>query len=173
MKTISLPQTLLRAMLLSLSLGLTSPAAFAGSDATHARHGADAAASAEEFSFGKPGDPKMISRTIQVDMDDNMRFTPDDIKVRQGETIRFAVRNRGKLLHEMVIGTMAQLRSHQGKMRKHPGMEHDDANMTHVRPGKQGAMLWQFTKAGEFYFACLIPGHFEAGMAGKITATKG
>lgn len=173
MKTTSTLQTTLRTMLLSLSLVMTAPAAFAGSDAANVKHKADAPASAEEFSFGRQGDPKKITRTIAVDMLDSMRFIPGEIRVRQGETIRFVLRNQGKLLHEMVIGTMEELKSHQEMMRQHPGMEHDEAYMTHVDPGKKGEMLWQFTKAGEFYFACLIPGHFEAGMVGKITVTKG
>ncbi|RJG03502.1 plastocyanin [Noviherbaspirillum sedimenti] len=163
----------LRTMLLSLSLVITTPAAFAHSDAPDVKHKADAPISAEEFSFGKQGDPKNVTRTITIDMNDRMRFIPGDIKVRQGETIRFVVRNQGKLLHEMVIGTMAELKSHQEMMRQHPGMEHDEAYMTHVGPGKKGEMVWQFSKAGEFYYACLIPGHFEAGMVGKITVTKG
>lgn len=163
----------LSAMILSLAMAAAAPAAFAGVDASDAKHKAVMPISSEEFSFGRLGAPKKIGRTIAVDMHDNMRFVPGEIQVRQGETIRFAVRNQGKLLHEMVLGTMEKLKSHQEMMRKHPGMEHDEAYMTHVGPGKKGEMLWQFTEAGEFYYACLIPGHFEAGMVGKITVTKG
>lgn len=173
MKITSTLQTTLRTMLLPLSLAIAAPAVFAGNGAHEGKHKADASISAEEFSFGLQGDPKKINRTIAVDMLDSMRFTPGDIKVTQDETIRFVIRNQGKLLHEMVIGTKAQLKSHQEMMRQHPGMEHDEASMTHVDPGKKGEMLWQFTKSGEFYYACLIPGHFEAGMVGKITVTKG
>jgi len=43
-----------------------------------------------------------------------------------------------------------------------------EPGMAHVKPGATGEIVWQFTQAGEFQFACLIPGHFEAGMFGKV-----
>jgi len=88
--------------------------------------------------------------------------------VRRGETVRFVVKNRGKLLHEMVLGTRQDLEAHAALMKKFPGMEHDEPNMLHVAPGKTGELGWQFTNAGEFHYGCLVPGHFESGMVGKI-----
>lgn len=149
-------------------------AAFGASAHTDERHGkpkASAPVSAEEHPFGKQGDPRKVTRTITVDMSDKMHFTPSAITVKEGETIRFVVRNKGKLLHEMVIGTMADLKEHAEMMKKHPEMEHDEPYMTHVSAGQKENMVWQFTKPGEFYFACLIPGHFDAGMTGKIIVT--
>ena len=145
---------------------------------------------AGETPFGRAGDPKKANRTIRVGMADTMHFaaasspaqrTTDvragsaphamsgDIVVKRGETVRFIVRNDGKLMHEMVIGTMKDLKDHAELMRKHPGMEHDEPYMAHVAPGKQGEIVWQFTRAGEFHYACLVPGHMEAGMISKIT----
>jgi uncharacterized cupredoxin-like copper-binding protein len=98
-----------------------------------------------------------------------MRFTPASLTVRQGETVKFVVRNGGKVMHEMVIGTMKELKEHAELMKKHPTMEHDEPFGTHVAPGKTGAIVWKFTKPGEFHFGCLVPGHFEAGMIGQIT----
>jgi uncharacterized cupredoxin-like copper-binding protein len=129
--------------------------------------------STEENSFGREGDPKKATRSISVDMSDQMRFSPAQITVRQGETIRFRVKNSGKVMHEMVLGTMEELRQHAETMRKHPGMEHDEPYMAHVAPGKTQTMVWQFTRPGEFYYGCLVPGHFEAGMLGKVTVMKG
>lgn len=123
---------------------------------------------AEEMAFGRAADPKKAKRTIRVDMSDQMRFTPAELTVRQGDVVRFVVTNKGKTMHEMVLGTMDELKQHAEMMRKHPGMEHDEPHMAHVSPGKTGEMGWQFTKAGEFYYGCLIPGHFEAGMVGKV-----
>jgi uncharacterized cupredoxin-like copper-binding protein len=97
-----------------------------------------------------------------------MRFSPETLEIRRGDIVRFEAKNGGKIMHEMVIGTMDELKKHAELMRKHPGMEHDEPYMAHVAPGKIENMVWQFTKAGEFYYACLIPGHFEAGMIGKI-----
>ena len=91
-----------------------------------------------------------------------------DIVVNKGDTVRFVVRNDGKVMHEMVIGTMQELKEHAELMRKYPGMEHDEPYMAHVAPGKTGEIVWQFTKAGEFHYACLLPGHMEAGMIAKI-----
>ena len=124
--------------------------------------------STEEKTFGREGDPGKVSVTVRVDMSDKMRFTPARLTVRQGETVKFVVRNGGRVMHEMVLGTMQDLKEHAELMKKHPGMEHDEPHMSHVAPGKTGSMVWQFTRAGEFHFGCLLPGHFEAGMVGQI-----
>lgn len=163
----------LRMLLLALTLGATAPAVLAHGDTAQASAKADAPLSTEVHTFGKQGAAQNVTRTITIVMSDAMRFSPGDIKVRQGETIRFIVRNKGKVLHEMVIGTMEELKSHGELMKQHPGMEHDEAYMAHVGAGKKGQMVWQFTEPGAFYFACLLPGHLEAGMVGKITVTKG
>ena len=102
-------------------------------------------------------------------MSDTMRFTPDSVTVKRGETIRFLVKNEGKILHEMVLGNDEGLKEHAALMRKFPEMEHDEPYMVHVSPGKTGQMIWTFDKPGEVVFACLIPGHYEAGMTGKVT----
>ena len=122
--------------------------------------------------LGKPGDPQKVTRTIEVDMNDTMRFKPANIKVKRGETIRFIVRNSGKVKHEMVLGTIKELKEHAELMRKFPEMEHSDPNQVSVEPGMTGELVWQFTKAGTFDFACLVPGHFEAGMVGKVRVSR-
>ena len=53
-------------------------------------------------------------------------------------------------------------------MRRFPNMEHESPNMAHVAPGKAEEIVWRFTKPGEFSFACLVAGHYEAGMTGTI-----
>ena len=88
--------------------------------------------------------------------------------MKKGETVKFVVTNSGKVLHEMVLGTTQALKEHAELMKKFPEMEHADPNMAHVKPGKTGEIVWQFTEAGDFQFACLQPGHFEAGMVGKV-----
>lgn len=123
---------------------------------------------AEPMPFGRAGDPKKVTRTIRVDMSDAMRFAPAELAIRVGETVRFEVRNSGKVLHEMVLGRMADLKQHAELMRKFPGMEHDEPHMAHVASGKRGTIVWQFDQPGEFHYGCLIPGHFEAGMIGRI-----
>lgn len=125
-------------------------------------------AAAHASAVGKPGDPAKVTRTVTIDMHDNMRFTPDKISVKKGETVKFVVKNSGKLKHEMVLGSMKELKEHGAMMRKMPEMEHADPNQVTLDPGKSGEIVWQFAKAGNYDFACLQPGHFEAGMKGKI-----
>ena len=48
---------------------------------------------------------------------------PRHIQVREGETVRLRAQNKGKVMHEIVIGTKAELTSTQGCDGKHPGME--------------------------------------------------
>ena len=122
----------------------------------------------EQKPWGIAGDTKAVTRTIEIRMTDNMRFAPDRIEVREGETVRFRIVNAGKLMHEMVIGTKKELDEHAEMMMKHPGMEHDEPYMAHVAAGKRGDMLWNFNRAGTFQFACLIAGHYQAGMTGTI-----
>jgi uncharacterized cupredoxin-like copper-binding protein len=146
-----------------------SKSAFAHGDEAHAAPRKFDASKVEPTDFGQEGNPKKVTRSIQVDMADSMRFTPANITVQRGETVKFVVRNGGKLLHEMVLGTKEAIQAHAELMKKFPEMEHADANMAHVMPGRAGEIVWQFTKPGEFQFACLQPGHYEAGMVGKVT----
>ncbi len=119
--------------------------------------------------IGKPGVASKVSRTIQVDMTDNMRFNAAAVTAKQGETIRFVIKNSGKIKHEMVLGTEKDLKDHYEQMKKNPEMEHEEPNMVTLAPGKTGEIIWQFTKAGKVDFACLQPGHYEAGMKGMVT----
>ncbi|MGZ5090248.1 MAG: cupredoxin domain-containing protein [Burkholderiales bacterium] len=118
--------------------------------------------------FGREGDPRKVQRVIRIDMSDAMRYFPDQIRVKRGATVRFVIRNGGKLPHEMVLGTMDALKQHATLMRQSGSMDHEEPNMAHVAPGSSGRLVWQFTKSGEFYYGCLIPGHFEAGMIGTV-----
>jgi uncharacterized cupredoxin-like copper-binding protein len=145
-------------------------AGYARADTGHGGHEGHktAAATKEQKPWGIAGDAKAANRTVVLTMTDNMRFTPDYIEVKQGDVVKFLVKNSGKLLHEIVLGTRKELDEHAALMRKFPNMEHDESGMLHVKPGTTGHLVWNFNRAGEFDFACLIPGHYEAGMAGKI-----
>jgi uncharacterized cupredoxin-like copper-binding protein len=118
--------------------------------------------------FGRATDARKATRTVRISMTDAFRFSPAAVTVKRGEVVRLVSVNNGKLKHEMVLGTMADLKKHAELMKQHPHMEHDEPHMAHVAPGESGEIVWQFTRAGEFYFGCLIPGHFDAGMIGKI-----
>lgn len=153
--------------ILMFALAVSNGVARAHGEASHASAAATPAVK-EQTPWGIAGDAAAVARTVTIRMTDTMRFTPDAIEVKQGETVRFVLLNKGRLLHEMVIGTRAALAEHAETMKKFPGMEHAEAFMAHVAPGKQGEIVWRFNRAGEFDFACLIPGHYEAGMRGSI-----
>lgn len=153
---------------LALVLGLAAPGRAQAHGPQHHHGSAPAAAQKEQKPWGIAGDARAVSRTVDIVMGDEMRFKPDRIEVREGQTLRLVVRNRGQLLHEIVIGTPAELDAHAALMKKHPGMEHDEPYMAHVNPGQRGEIVWRFNRAGEFSFACLIPGHYEAGMVGQL-----
>ena len=140
-------------------------------DEDHAR--AAGTVKKEQKQWGIAGDAKAVKRTVTLSMSDAMRFTPDRIEVKQGETIKIVVKNDGKQLHEFVLGTKNELEAHAALMMKFPNMEHDEPYMAHVGVGKVGEIIWKFNKAGNFDFACLIAGHYQSGMVGTITVAKG
>lgn len=142
-----------------LAGGILASAVPAWADGGHA-HGT--------MSIGRPGNAQQATRTVEVVMDDEMRFTPAKIDVKRGETVRFVVRNAGQMKHEFMLGTAKELKEHAAVMQRHPEMEHDDPNAVSVEPGQSGEVVWQFTRAGSFMFGCLMPGHYEAGMVGHL-----
>lgn len=122
--------------------------------------------------IGKAGAAADVTRTIEVDMTDAMRFTPDHLTVKAGETVRINVTNSGKIRHEMVLGTEADLNGHYQMMLKDPGMRHEEANAVSLEAGKTGGIIWKFDKGGEVSFACLEPGHYPAGMKGAVSVVS-
>lgn len=118
--------------------------------------------------FGTTGDPKTVGKSVAMIMSDEMRFSPNTLKINAGDTVRFVIRNSGEILHEMVLGRSEDLVRHAKLMAEFPEMEHDEPYMAHVEPGAEGEIVWTFSKAGQFEFGCLIPGHYEGGMKGTI-----
>ena len=140
--------------------------------AAHAHEADEPAHGAKASVLGEPGKAAEVNRTIEVDMFDTMRFKPAMIDVKQDETIRFIVKNSGKVKHEMVLGTPQELKEHYAMMMKMPDMEHHEPNMVTVAPGQTGELTWRFTKARVVDFACLQPGHYGAGMKGQVKVAR-
>ena len=135
----------------------------AAADSRHHHH--------SEYSAGAPGDPKKPARIILVTMresDGKMTFIPDRVEVRKGEQIKFVLRNVGELDHEFILATATDNLKHAEEMKKNPDMKHEDPNGKRLEPKKTGEIVWRFTKAGQFEYGCLIPGHREAGMTGTV-----
>ena len=122
----------------------------------------------DSSSIGELGNAAQPSRTVNIEMNDQMRFTPAEIQVGPGETIRLVLKNTGATKHEFVLGTLEELKEHAGMMKKFPEMEHDEPQMLSLAPGVTTELLWRFPKEGVVHFACLLPGHMEAGMVGKV-----
>ncbi len=162
-------KNILAPLVLGLSLTIFTIPTFAH----QAKHTASKAMPKEQKEWGIGGDANAVTRTIEITMLDTMRFVPDQLTIKQGEVVRLSVKNSGKVMHELVIGTKQELDTHAEMMKKHPNMEHDEPYMAHVSPGKSADIIWNFNRAGQFDFACLLPGHYSAGMVGKINVTSG
>lgn len=129
---------------------------------TEAAHGAPTAA-------GRAGELSKVTRTVTIGMADTMRFTPGDLVVERGQTVKIIARNDGDVLHEIVLGTREEIEKHRTAMRDDPAMAHGAPYMAHVAPGESQQIIWQFDQPGKFEFACLLPGHYESGMTGSLT----
>lgn len=126
----------------------------------------------ETSDVGEPGDAKKAARLVLVTMreteDGKMLYFPAKVDVRSGEQVRFKITNQGKNDHEFVLNTIEENQEHKAEMAKNPNMEHDDPNNKTVAAGKTTEVLWKFTKPGTYEYACLIPGHYEAGMHAAV-----
>ena len=150
------------------AVAFTSLAGFALAGGTHA----DGHGSHGNSPVGKPAGMSQVTKTITIDMTDNMRFTPAQVKVTKGDVVHFVVKNSGQVQHEMTIGTKEELAEHYKQMLKFPGMVHEDPQTASVAPGESGDIVWAFTTSGIVDFACLQPGHFDAGMKGQVQVGK-
>jgi uncharacterized cupredoxin-like copper-binding protein len=150
-----------------LAAALASPALASGSH----EGGHD-----EVMAVGEPGKKADVTQTIRVTMketdDGQMIFAPSDFQVREGQTVRFAIKNAGELEHEFVLDQQDKVMEHKAAMEKFPDMEHEDPNAIRLTPGKSGEIVWKFTNAGTFKIACLVPGHYDAGMHGDVTVAQ-
>jgi uncharacterized cupredoxin-like copper-binding protein len=144
---------LVRSVISIVLLGWVSAAA------AHDQHGG--------YSAGEPGNPRKPAREIVVLMNE-MDYSPAVIEVKRGEQIHFVLRNVGTEAHEFLLATTAENLKHGEAMKKNPDMEHDEPNGLRLAAKKSGEILWKFSKAGTFEYACLIPTHRESGMVGKI-----
>jgi uncharacterized cupredoxin-like copper-binding protein len=123
------------------------------------------------FHAGEPGDAKRPARAVEVTATDeggHMTFSPDRFDLARGQQVRFEIRNAGALSHEFVIGDRQENAEHAKMMAEMPDMKHNDPNAVTIPAGKSASLLWRFSKAGVFEFACLIAGHYESGMHGVV-----
>lgn len=126
----------------------------------------------EEYDIGKRGEKWQSKRFINITMretqEGKMIFEPKELEFSEGETVTLNLTNSGATDHEFVMDSVDKVVEHKAVMEKNPDMEHADDNALRLAPGKKGQIVWTFKKSGKFMFACLIPGHFDAGMNGPI-----
>jgi uncharacterized cupredoxin-like copper-binding protein len=123
---------------------------------------------ASERPFGREGDPRKVKRVIRIEMSDTMRYFPAEFRVKRGDTVRFVLKNTGKMPHDMVIGSMDELKKRAALVKENGDAPLKGAAAARVAPGGSARLVWQFTRPGEYYYGCLVPGHFDAGMIGTI-----
>jgi uncharacterized cupredoxin-like copper-binding protein len=162
--------------LLTFAAGIALASGMAHAAGQHAGGHDNSDGHHEQMAVGEPGEAGKVSRNVDIVMretdDGEMIFEPAALEVRQGETIRFRVHNKGELEHEFVLDDHHGVMEHKALMERMPEMEHDDPNSVRLDPGKQGEVVWKFTNSGTFEFACLIPGHYDSGMKGDLTVTE-
>jgi Cu+-exporting ATPase len=127
--------------------------------------------SSPEMTMGAPiADARPVSRTIQVNATDTLRFVPDVLMVRAGETIAFEISNPGVLPHEFYLGTVAEQQAHEREMAGGAHM-HAEPGQVDVPAGKPVRLVYTFDHPGVLEYGCHVPGHYPAGMRGTITVT--
>lgn len=119
-------------------------------------------------SFGRPGDLAKVSRVIAVEMDDRECRLQKEIRIRQGDTLRFEVGNKGTRMHELVLGTSHELKAHADAAPETPEAEHEEPYILHVEPGKRRSLVWRFTRVDLLGYGCLIHGSGQTAMSGRI-----
>jgi uncharacterized cupredoxin-like copper-binding protein len=154
----------MKLVLATTLLALTISPAFAGG--THGGgHG-------EMMEVGMPANKTGGMTKVKVSLietaDGEMLFEPRQLDFKAGETVIFTITNDGEADHEFVMDKLENNAKHKELMAKFPEMEHDDPNAIRLQPGENGTIVWTFANAGRFEFACLIPGHYEAGMHGAL-----
>ena len=161
-----------KSVVFAFTVLLSSPALWAagshaGGHHAGSAHGAAAHAGGGHAAsaVGMSGEPSQVTRTIEVQLLDSMRFafTPA-LRLQHGDVVRFVVHNRGEIRHEFSIGNAAEQRAHRLMMQKMPDMVHEDSNSVTVEPGQTRELVWRFSGEEPVVFACNIPGHAEAGM---------
>ena len=167
-------------LLVLLAAGCAGSSAEGGPDASASPSGRmdpvmpmpeDAPSAADETfgTIGRPGDPKLADRSIEVRATDALAFEPASIRVAEGETVKFVIVNTGEVEHEFVLGDEQTQSAHSGEMNEMPGgTMPDEPNAVSLFPGEKETLTWTFDTAGTVEFACHVNGHYEAGMKGTV-----
>lgn len=119
--------------------------------------------------IGRPGDSSKVNKIVAMTVNDATHFKPSKVIVKSGDAVMFKIKNIGDFSHEMVIGSISELRAHAALMQKEPAMDHVQSNVVTLNPGQTRAITWKFMRSGKFGFACLVTWHLKFGTLGEIT----
>jgi len=105
------------------------------------------------------------------------RFEPSVVEVPVGHRVKLTLVNHGLVEHDVeVVGILAEDIEVVGGVERHArlggGHHNESVIAAHAEPGTTASVIFTATEAGEYDFACTIPGHKEAGMVGKLVVTE-
>jgi len=119
----------------------------------------------------RPAAPEQAGRVVRVNAIDTLAFEPAAIEVSVGETVAFEVTNEGATTHEFMLAPRAMQAHHDQHMASHGGMTMGDSpHAVILEPGETKTVTMRFVGEGELVYGCHVPGHYQGGMVGLVTA---
>ncbi len=125
--------------------------------------------------------PLTAGRTVDIQMSE-FHFNPPEPRLKAGETVTLTVINRGAVDHEFMLGRDSShgdgyerdfLRGVRTEVRMSQGStftDGDHGKMMLIQPGGKGELTMKVPpdRKGEWEMGCFLPGHYQAGMKGKV-----
>jgi uncharacterized cupredoxin-like copper-binding protein len=102
-------------------------------------------------------------RTIEIGLRYST-FTPSELTVGAGETVRFVLRNKDPIHHEFILGDAEVQRVHEAGEEPH----HARPGEVSVPAGETAVTTYRFGGPGALLFGCHLPGHWSYGMRGTV-----
>jgi len=101
----------------------------------------------------RPGGGDERNRSVEIIMTE-MRFSPNRIDARAGQSVRVTIVNQGSQRHDLAFPAT--------------GMPNLQGVETLTMPGQSSRLTISFDTPGTYLFQCTIPGHAAAGMTGAV-----
>ena len=123
------------------------------------------------YAAGQPVKGKWKSTAVTVVLSEQggkLVISPNRLRFKQGEVVKFSIRNDTAVKHELVLGTATENLGHAESMRISPDIEDHEVNGRVMNPNSTAELQWQFINTGTFEFACLVPGHAETEIRGEV-----
>lgn len=77
------------------------------------------------------------------------KFTPDTIRLSEGEEVKVVLKNQGTHPHNWVVSDL-------------------DISTKTINPGREDSVIIKAEKAGEYTFFCSVGNHRQLGMEGEL-----